>query len=407
MYLIEVDAILGIYIALSSVIKLSGPNRFYSFFKRACYSLMTVEPSLTTESTLVKQPTDHLVRSARLWLPKRVVFTPDALEEPFGQQIYERVSSFDLPIEIMKNNRITGLRGADERETYRIAKNTLAVVKAPPSAFRLQPIPPSADWQMNLAEGCPAHCQYCYLAGSLQGPPVVRAYANLPQMLNNTINYEQPGKLTTFEVSCYTDVIGIEHLTGSLRECVKHFGSREDAQLRFVTKYDQVDSLLPLAHNGQTRARVSLNAESVARRLEGGTASIEARLQALRKLALPKALGGGGYPVGVVLAPIMPIPDWREQYTDLLDRIAAALDFDCDLTVEFISHRFTPGSKDVLLQWYPNTSLEMEEVGRAEKRNKFGGKKYVYQPADMQTLKQFFYDEWRKRFPNAPILYWT
>ncbi len=121
-------------------------------------------------------------RPARLWMPRRVVFTPDALNEPFGQQIYERISALGLPIEVMKNNRITGLRGADERETYRIAKNTLAIVNAPPSAFKLQPIPPSADWQMNLAEGCPAHCQYCYLAGSLAGPPVVRAYANRPAM---------------------------------------------------------------------------------------------------------------------------------------------------------------------------------------------------------------------------------
>jgi len=368
---------------------------------------MIVEQPHTTAPKSVNPTPEPLVRSVRLWLPKRVVFTPDALDEPFGQQIYERVSSLDLPIEVMKNNRITGLRGADDRETYRIAKNTLAVVKAPPSAFRLQPIPPSADWQMNLAEGCPAHCQYCYLAGSLQGPPVVRAYANLPEMLTNTINYEQPGKQTTFEVSCYTDVIGIEHLTGSLAECIRHFGTREEAQLRFVTKYDQVDSLLQVPHNGQTRARVSLNAEPIARRLEGGTASVEARLQALRKLALPKERGGGGYAVGVVLAPIMPIPDWREQYTDLLDRIAEALDFACDLTVEFISHRFTAGSKDVLLQWYPNTSLDMEEASRAEKRNKFGGKKYVYQPTDMQALKRFFYDEWQRRFPNAPIMYWT
>ncbi|MBO0947419.1 radical SAM protein [Fibrella sp. HMF5405] len=357
-------------------------------------------------------------------MPKRVLFTPDALNEPFGQQIYDRVSSLNLPIEVMKNNRLTGLRGTDERETYRIAKNTLAVVNAPPSAMRLQPIPPSADWQMNLAEGCPAHCHYCYLAGSLQGPPVVRVYANLPSMLAHTATYEgtyPPNKSwqesdssrpTTFEVSCYTDVLGIEHLTGSLAECIRYYGSREKGQLRFVTKYDQVDSLIDLPHNGQTRARFSLNAEPVARKLEGGTASIEARLQALRKLALPREKGGGGYPVGVVLAPIMPIPNWREEYTSLLDRIYAALDYGInanvlDLNVEFISHRFTPGSKDVLMQWYPNTSLDMDEAGRSQKRNKFGGTKYVYQPTDMQELKRFFYDEWAKRFPAAPILYWT
>ncbi|RTQ49012.1 radical SAM protein [Hymenobacter gummosus] len=340
-------------------------------------------------------------------MPKRVVFTPDALDEPFGQQILARVTALDLEVELLKSNRLSGLRGPDARDTYRRAKSTLAVVKAPPGALRLQPTPPSADWQMNLAEGCPAHCQYCYLAGSLSGPPVVRAFANLPALLQNTAGYEQPGRRTSFEVSCYTDVLGIEHLTGSLAECIRYFGEREGAHLRFVSKYDHVDSLLALPHHGRTRARISLNAEPVARKLEAGTASIEARLRALRQLALPREQGGGGYPVGVVLAPIMPIPDWRQEYGRLLDRLQAALDFPCDLTVEFISHRFTPGSKDVLLQWYPGTSLDLDEATRAVKRNKFGGLKYVYQPADMRELKEFFYQEWQRRFPQAPVLYWT
>ncbi|UOQ76692.1 hypothetical protein MUN84_19555 [Hymenobacter sp. 5516J-16] len=91
----------------------------------------------------------------------------------------------------------------------------------------------------------------------------------------------------------------------------------------------------------------------------------------------------------------------------MLDRLAATLDFPCDLTAECITHRFTPGSKDVLLQWYPNTSLDLEEATRAVKRNKFGGTKFVYQPADMRTLKEFFHQEWQLRFPNSPLLYWT
>ena len=99
---------------------------------------------------------------ARLWMPRRVVFTPAALAEPHGQAIHERCRALGLPVEELPANRLTGLRGGDERA----------------GQFRLQPIPPSADWQFHLAEGCPAHCQYCYLAGSLSGPPVVRAYAN-------------------------------------------------------------------------------------------------------------------------------------------------------------------------------------------------------------------------------------
>ncbi|GEO07698.1 spore photoproduct lyase family protein [Segetibacter aerophilus] len=355
-------------------------------------------------------PTDIAIspeKPSKLWMPKRVLFTPDALDEPFGQKILERVNQYNLPVEILKNNRVTGLRGETERETYKLAKSTLAIVNASPSAFRLRPIPPSADYQFHLAEGCPAHCQYCYLAGSLQGPPAIRVFANLPLILNNTQNYKLPNKITSFEASCYTDPLSIEHLTGSLAETIEFFGKQSEKHLRFVTKFDAVDPLLHLEHNGNSRWRTSLNAPSVSRRLEGGTASISARIKALRKLALPRHEGGGNYPIGVVLAPIMPIENWQEEYGVLLDELRHQLDFPVNLTFELITHRFTPGSKQVLTEWYPNTSLEMDEATRAEKRNKFGGTKYVYTKDTMKEMKQFFYGEINKKFPEAEILYWT
>ncbi len=340
-------------------------------------------------------------------MPEQVLFTPAAIQEPWGQQILARVESLNLPIEILAHNRLTGLRGENERETYQISKRTLAVVRANPSSFKLSPIPPSADWQFHLAEGCPAHCQYCYLAGSLQGPPVIRAFANLPQTLANLGGYERAGEATSFEVSCYTDPLGIEHLTGSLAECIRYFGTRKDGYLRWVSKFDAVDALLDLPHNGHTRCRVSVNAAPVSMRFEGGTAPVADRLQALRKLALPCTRGGGGYPVGVVIAPIMPIADWELHYTQLLDSISTALDFDCDLTFELITHRFTPGSKETLLEWYPQTKLEMDESTRKVKRNKFGGTKYVYETDIMKQLRSFFMRELSRRFPQAKILYWT
>jgi spore photoproduct lyase len=328
------------------------------------------------------------------------------LDEPYGQEIYERVTRLNLPVEVLKTNRLSGLRGATERETYKLSKTTLAIVKAPPSAFKLSPIPPSADWQFHLAQGCPAHCQYCYLAGSLSGPPVVRVYANLPAILQNLQPYHTGG-FTTFEASCYTDPLGIEHLTSGLSKVIQHFSTFSNAQLRFVSKFAAVEPLLSLNHNNNTRCRISLNVPAISKRLEGGTASIAERLQALRKLALPKARGGGGYPVGVVLAPIMPVENWEEQYSALLHDIKATLNFPCDLTFELISHRFTPGSKEVLLDWYPNTSLEMDESTRAEKRNKFGGIKYVYTPGVMKSLRAFFEEKIKHLFPEARVLYWT
>lgn len=364
---------------------------------------------LFTTLSNAPQSTAPLNNSKRfkLWMPKRVLFTPEAMNEPFGQQIFERVTQLNLPVELLKNNRLTGLRGETEKETYRLAKSTLAIVNAPPSAFKLSPIPPSADWQFHLAQGCPAHCQYCYLAGSLSGPPAIRVFANLPDILQNLGNYERPGAITSFEASCYTDPLSIEHLTGSLAETIRYFGTRPNAHLRFVTKFDAVEQLLNINHQGHTRARLSLNAASISSRLEGGTPQVAARIQALRTLALPRERGGGGYPIGIVLAPIMPIPDWKERYSELFNELQQQLNFPCDLTFELISHRFTPGSKDVLMEWYPNTSLEMDETSRAQKRNKFGGIKYVYQKDVMQSLKSFFEQEIALRFPSARVLYWT
>lgn len=338
---------------------------------------------------------------AKLWRPKQVLVTPDAYEEVWGQQIIARVEALGIPVTRLSQNRITGLKGKTEQETYAKAKNTMAIVNAPAGQLKLQPIPPSADWQFHIAQGCPAHCQYCYLAGSLSGAPVVKVYGNLPEILENLSSYEKDGRDTTYEASCYTDPLGIEHLTGSLAECIRYFGTRESAYLRWVTKFDSVDQLLDLPHNHHTRCRISVNADPVSHYMEGGTATVEQRLKGIRKLALK------GYPVGLVVAPIMAVEYWQDHYAALFDQISQALDFECDLTFELITHRFTPKSKEVLKSWYPKSKLDLEEEGRSQKRNKFGGVKYVYPRDTMTALKDFIQAQITTRFPYAEILYWT
>jgi len=358
-------------------------------------------------------------RSAgKLWRPKRVLITAPAAEQPHTAEIIRRCEASGIDdIRLLSGNRLTGITGATERETYALAKSTLAVVVAPPSALKPQPIPPSADWRIDLARGCPAHCQYCYLAGSLTGPPITRVYANLDDVLAGipthlgrgtitTGTQERGHEGTTFELSCYTDPLGIEHLTGSLAEAIRRTGTGEfgtEIQLRFTTKYDAVGDFLDLPHAGRTRVRFSVNAAEVADRFEGGTARMPARLTALRSMAL------AGYPVGLTIAPVMPVPGWREAYGALLGDVAATLADvpEVDLTAELITHRFTPASKDVLLGWYPNTKLEMDEDSRSQKRSKFGGVKYVYPRAVMSEMRAWFTAELDRRLPSARLLYWT
>ncbi len=358
---------------------------------------------------------EEFARQGKLWRPRRVYITPDAYALPHGRTMLDRAASYGAEVIRLNANRMPVLTAGTEQKRYAFAKTTFAIVVSPPGQRKLQPIPPSADWQFHLAQGCPAHCQYCYLAGSLSGPPVTRAYANLPEILEGLRSYAGRGEVTsrsrsraqegtTFEASCYTDPLGIEHLTGALEQSIRFFGEWDaPVQLRWTTKFDAVSHLLPLQHHGRTRIRFSVNAASIARDFEGGTANVAQRLQALRCVA--KA----GYPVGLTIAPIMPVPEWQQQYASLLQSVAEAVrDVDgLDLTAELITHRFTPGSKEVLLGWYPKTTLDLREDARSEKRTKFGGFKYVYPKDAMSEMRNFFEQTIATLLPRTRILYWT
>ena len=349
----------------------------------------------------------------RPWRPRRVLVTRAAREWPMAGRVAERAAAMGAEIVELKGDRLTGLRGDTERETYRLAKSTLAITVASESAMRPQPIPPSADWRFDLATGCPAHCQYCYLAGSLQGPPVTRLFVNLPEILDRlpplvgrgTVTSRQDHRRaegTTFESSCYTDPLALEPLSGALSETVAWFGAREeDIGLRFTTKFADTAALEAAPHGGRTRARFSVNAEEITRRFEGGTASLGERLAAMGRLAR------AGYPVGLTVAPIMPLADWRASYRALFRAAAEALPDGADVTAELITHRFTPGSKDVLLGWYPATGLEMDEAVRTVKRNRFGGRKYVYPAPLMREMRAALEAEMAQALPSACLLYWT
>lgn len=342
-----------------------------------------------------------------------MLVTPSALAWPSGAAMVERAASLGSEIVRLPADRLSGLPDA-----YRDAKTTMAVVTASPSRRRLQPIPPSADWRFDLAEGCPAHCSYCYLAGSLAGPPIIRAYANLPEILAElpaavgqgrvtSLSADRAAEGTTFECSCYTDPLAIEHLTGGLAACIAHFGAWDApgnarVQLRFTTKFDAVGPLLDLAHNRRTRIRFSVNAQA-AERHEGGAPRMAARLAALR------AVAGAGYPVGLTVAPIMRLPDWAAAYDRLFADVAAALDgvADLDLTAELITHRFTPKSKGVLAGWYPGSPLEMDEAQRTRKMTKFGSVKWVFPKEQMAEMRATVEASLASRLPSARLLYWT
>ncbi|MFK3891332.1 SPL family radical SAM protein [Sphingomonas sp. NPDC079357] len=343
-----------------------------------------------------------------------MLVTRSALTFDHGRAIIARAEAQAVEIVLLNGDRLALDLPDDPRRAYAAAKSTVALVVAPPSKRRLQPIAPSADWRVDLAEGCPAHCSYCYLAGSLKGPPITRVYANLDEILDGLPAYVGQGSVTsrsrdrahegtTFEASCYTDPLALEPLTGSLSTAIGRFGDWDaPVQLRFTTKFADVGPLLGLDHRRRTRMRASINPTTFAR-FEGGTAPVAARLKALSDMAR------AGYPIGLTIAPIIAAAGWREAYEALLVDVAAALTgvADLDLTIELITHRFTPGSKAVLESWYPGSALDMGMDGRTTKRTKFGSEKLVYDTPTMRSLRAFFEERLAALLPSAWILYWT
>ena len=178
---------------------------------------MASSPHLNPDAGQGAVDLDHRIVSpevvpTRLWMPKRVLISRAARQWPHGLAMAERCAALGIEVTELSSDRL----GVASDAPYAFAKSTLAITVAPPSKLKLQPIAPSADWRLDLAEGCPAHCSYCYLAGSLKGAPMTRAYANLPEIFDAAASHLGQGRITsrsskrahegtTYEASCYTD----------------------------------------------------------------------------------------------------------------------------------------------------------------------------------------------------------
>lgn len=336
--------------------------------------------------------------------PARVLVMADALAYPLGQALYDRFRSAGVETRVVRG-RVTGIPGTTAKAAYAEAKRTLVV--AVRKDLRFQGSKPSADYALPLVSGCPGHCQYCYLQTTLGPKPAVRVYVNLDEILARAHKYihDHAPRVTTFEGACTSDPLAVEHLTGGLARTIAHFAAEPLGRFRFVTKYDAVAGLLNLAHGGHTRIRVSLNTAAVIARWEAATTSLSDRVRAAAQLA------AAGYPVGFIIAPIFLEGDWQPAYDGLFTALQEALDAYGtgggwpDMTFEFITHRFTPPARRLILDRFPNSELPLAAEERQWKWGQFGYGKYLYKEETRREAETFFREQVSARFPGAQIAY--
>lgn len=340
----------------------------------------------------------------RPWTPKRVFIEERALEYPLGQELHQRFRAEGTEVRILRG-RLSGLPGKTAREAYAEAKRTLVVGVR--KTLKFETSKPSADYAIPLVTGCPGHCTYCYLQTTLGPRPAVRVYVNLDEILARAGTYIQQRlpDITTFEGACTSDPVSVEHITGALAATVRYFAGQRNGRFRFVTKYEQVDGLLDLPHNGHTRIRFSVNTDDVIQRWELATATLDERLRAAARVA------AAGYPTGLIIAPIFLEGDWQEPYEQLLLRTRTALDqagadlAAADLTFELITHRFTPRAKALITDRFPETTLPMAAEERRWQWGQFGYGKYVYPREELNEAEVFFRTRIAALFPAGRVQY--
>jgi spore photoproduct lyase len=335
----------------------------------------------------------------KLFYPDEAVFEPEAMNYELGRCLYKEFEARGVSLLTAPSHNRLEVTGTDHCQRFHHAKRMVAVgIK---HTLTPQPCCPSADYRLILNTSCPAKCHYCYLAASLGERTYVRLYVNIDEILKSAkrLIKKRAPEITTFEASSSSDPVALEHLTGSLRQAIGFFGRERCGRLRVVTKSDHVDNLLDAGHQGHTRFRFSINAEEIINKYEEGTASLEGRLDAARRVH------GAGYPLGFIIAPLILYEGWRLGYEKLLDKLAASLPPAAthDLTFELIMHRFTQRSRRLILERFPGTTLAMDTQDRIHK----GFGKYVYEPQKAQELEDVLRSYITERFPHAQIEYFT
>jgi len=301
------------------------------------------------------------------------------------------------------HNQIRNLPGDNDFQRYRIAKSTF--VLGVRKTLKFDTSKPSAEYAIPLVTGCMGHCHYCYLQTTMGSKPYIRTYVNLEDIFDAADKYMQDRapEYTRFEASCTSDIVGVDHLTHTLKKTIEHFGKSEFGKLRFVTKFAHVDHLLDAKHQGRTRFRFSVNADFIIKNFEPGTSSLGERIEAAVKVA------NAGYPLGFIIAPIYLHEGWQEGYTEMLQNLAGLLPDSAkkDLTFEMIQHRFTKPAKRVIKQNYPMTKLELEETKRKWKWGRYGIGKFVYTDSEQEEIKDTLGSLINTYFPEATIEYFT
>ena len=327
--------------------------------------------------------------------PDRIYYEPATMEYELGKMLKNKYP--DVPwIEIESHNDIEELRSNSNKEFTKMKRYLIVGIR---KTHKYVPNQKVSDFLVPYtSSGCSAMCLYCYLVCNYNKCSYLRLFVNREQMMDKLLKTADLSvKDLTFEIGSNSDLVLENTITGNLEWTIEEFGKSNKGFITFPTKFDMVESLLVLDHRGRTIMRMSVNPQRIIQKVELGTSSLTNRIKALNQMC------DAGYKVGLLIAPVILVDDWMEQYSELIEKLSDELSNKTkkELFIEIIFMTYSFVHRAINNEALPN-ALELYDKTMMTGR---GRGKYCYRDNAREPSETFLREAISQKLGNIPVLY--
>ena len=330
-----------------------------------------------------------------MFKPNTIYFEKEILDYELVKKLMEKYEKIPK-IEIQNQNNIEEMRKKSNKEFPKMKKNLIIGTR---KTHKYVENHKTSDFLVPYtSSGCTASCMYCYLVCNYNKCAYLRLFVNREQMLEKIIKTAKNSeKDLTFEIGSNSDLVLENTITGNLKWTIENFSSSKKGKLTLPTKFDMIDDILPLDHKGKITIRMSVNPEYIINRVEFGTSKLKQRIEAVNKLC------DADYNIGILIAPVIMVENWKELYSELIEVLANNLSMKAKKKVffEIIFMTYSFVHTKINEEAFPN-AINIYDKSKMTGRGKG---KYMYKQDLREDGKKFLLDKMKKVFPSNTIEY--
>ncbi len=333
-----------------------------------------------------------------MFVPREIFFEKEAENYELGKKLLNMYKEKGVTcIEIESHNNIEEMRKKENKEFPQMKQNLIIGIR---KTHKFVPNHKTSDFLVPYtSSGCIAMCMYCYLVCNYNKCAYLRLFVNREQMLDKIIKVSNNAdKDLTLEIGSNSDLILENTITQNLEWTIENFAKKsQKGKLTFPTKFSMVEPILNLEHKGKIVVRMSVNPQEIISNIEIGTSPLQNRVEAINKLK------EAGYTIGILIAPVILVENWKEQYQTLIQYLADNLSENVkkDVFFEIIFMTYSYVHNAINKEAFPDR-VDLYDKALMTGRGKG---KYMYKKEIREEGETFLRNEMKKCFPNNKIMY--